>query len=71
MPGMNGHELVTRSTKIRPTLKHLFISGHSHHFYERKGILEENAPFLLKPFSRTALGHKVHEILNAPVSASG
>ncbi len=70
MPGMSGHELVTRATKIRPTLRHLFISGHSHNFYAKKGLLEKEVPFLLKPFSRTALGEKVHEILTAPVNVS-
>ncbi|MET4045337.1 two-component system cell cycle response regulator CpdR [Bradyrhizobium sp. RT6a] len=52
MPGMDGHELAERATRVRPTLKVLQLSGR-----ERR---RDGFPLLRKPFSEEDL-HRVME----------
>jgi CheY-like chemotaxis protein len=47
MPGMDGHELAERATRLRPTLKVLQVSGR-----ERR---RDGFPMLRKPFSEDDL----------------
>ena len=45
----------------------LFTSGYPDDALGREGTLEGGMPFLAKPFTHEALGHKVREVLDAPV----
>ncbi|MFC7701767.1 response regulator [Bradyrhizobium sp. GCM10028915] len=53
MPGMDGHELAERATRIRPTLKVLQLSGR-----ERK---RDGFPLLRKPFSEEELARVMQQ----------
>ena len=63
MPGMNGGELAERMTVLRPDVKVLYMSGYAETTVYRKGVLEQGAPFLQKPFAPPDLGRKVRDIL--------
>ena len=53
MPGMDGHELAERATRIRPSLKVLQLSGR-----ERR---REGFPMLRKPFSEEDLARVMQQ----------
>ncbi|WP_063994465.1 response regulator [Bradyrhizobium sp.] len=53
MPGMDGHELAERATRIRPSLKVLQLSGR-----ERR---REGFPMLRKPFSEEELARVMQQ----------
>ena len=63
MPGMNGRELYDRLAPQRPGLRCLFISGYTANAIADRGIPEEGAHFLEKPFSAASLAAKVREVL--------
>ena len=63
MPGMNGRDLAQHLLRLYPHLKCLFMSGYTADVIARQGILDEGMQFLPKPFSRDALAHKVHAVL--------
>lgn len=63
MPGMKGPELARKLLGARPETRVLFMSG-----YAAEGVLRElsdlaSAGMLLKPFTPTSLGRKLHEVL--------
>ena len=64
MPEMNGRDLAKRLISLHPRLKCLFMSGYTSTVIAGRGVLEEGMYFIQKPFSASALGTKVHEILN-------
>jgi PAS domain S-box-containing protein len=66
MPGMNGAELAARFLAIRPDARVIYTSG-----YTDDAILDLTAgadldAFLQKPYTASALGRKVREVLDAP-----
>ena len=66
MPQMGGRELAERMRQNNPTLKVLFITGYSS---EADGISRMLSPitfYLSKPFTPTAIGRKVREVLDEP-----
>ena len=58
LPEMNGRELVKRLQSIHPNLKALFMSGYTASVIARRGLLDEGALFLQKPFSKKELADK-------------
>ncbi len=64
MPEMNGRELADRLLKIRPNLKHLFMSGYTADIIAHQGVLNKGVNFIQKPFTLQALGVKVRKILD-------
>ena len=64
MPEMNGRVLANRLAAIRPALKRLYISGYADEATGPRGIIEEEAPFLAKPFTADALARKVRAVLD-------
>ncbi|HEY7511658.1 MAG TPA: PAS domain S-box protein [Vicinamibacteria bacterium] len=66
MPQMAGPDLARRLRGMRPGLKVLYLSGYSPGIVADRGVLEEGAMFLQKPFSAEALETKVRETLDAP-----
>lgn len=64
MPRMSGRELVERLKSTRPEMKALFMSGYTDDAVTRHGIVENQTPFLQKPFSATDILRKVRAILD-------
>jgi two-component system, cell cycle sensor histidine kinase and response regulator CckA len=69
LPGMQGTELARRMQKRAPDLRVLFISGYTDEATFHKGVRMKKSAFLLKPFTRDALGGKVREVLDGSRTA--
>jgi len=70
MPTMNGRELARRLKLLRPDIKVLYVSGYVRDEAARAAIAGEDAAFLPKPFTPTALIAAVSALL-VPRSAPG
>lgn len=55
MPGMTGDELARRLRKIEPTVKVLYLTGHSDELFKDRSSLWEDEAYLDKPCSATSL----------------
>jgi CheY-like chemotaxis protein len=70
MPRLNGVELASQLTRLRPDTKVLYMSGFAvvgAQLDQAGGpSLEPGALILAKPFSADALTRKVHEVLERP-----
>jgi nitrogen-specific signal transduction histidine kinase/CheY-like chemotaxis protein len=64
MPGIGGRELSERLAKKRPTLKVLYMSGHTDDALVKHNVQHERMPFLQKPFTPMDLAMKVRELLD-------
>jgi len=64
MPKMNGRDLADRLQKIRPTIKHLFMSGYTTNVIAHQSVLDSGVNFIQKPFSLQALAAKLREVLD-------
>ncbi len=69
MPGMTGPELVRQILKRQPTLKYLFMSGHTANLLEAQGLHENSTNCIQKPFSLAQLAQKVRDALSQPSPA--
>jgi len=63
MPGMSGPMVAAMVTKIRPSMKVVFMSGYTDDAVVRHGVMERDVPFLLKPFTPERLANKILEVL--------
>jgi PAS domain S-box-containing protein len=66
MPRTSGRELVARLIKLRPEIKALFMSGYTDNVIVHRGVLDEGAHFIQKPFRPADLAGKVRAILGLP-----
>jgi CheY-like chemotaxis protein len=64
MPGMSGGVLAERAVMLRPTLKVLFVSGHTEDVIVKEGVTKGMA-FLQKPYTPAELARKVREMLDS------
>lgn len=64
MPGMDGRELALCVTALHPEMKTLFMSGYTTNVIMHRGVLEQDAHFIQKPFSMTDLASAVSEALH-------
>jgi PAS domain S-box-containing protein len=71
MPNLNGRELVSRVTRLRPGIKVIYMSGYTDSIIALHKILESGAAFIQKPFSPELLIRTVREALDMPVGAGG
>jgi CheY-like chemotaxis protein len=60
---VSGREVARAIEQLRPGLKTLFMSGYSNHATVADGVLEPGLAFLPKPFTPSALTHKLRELL--------
>jgi len=68
MPGMSGAELADRLKATRPDLRVLFMSGYTGDALTERGIQEDGADFIQKPFSSRELGQRVRALIDTPVT---
>ena len=66
LPAMSGKEVARRLRETRPGLKVLFMSGYAEEQVVHRGVVEEDAAFLAKPFTPAALTEKVRLVLEGP-----
>ncbi|MBZ5513746.1 MAG: response regulator [Acidobacteriia bacterium] len=66
MPTMSGRRLAEHLSLMRPELRVLYMSGYTDRAVVPRGILEEGAPFLQKPFTPESLARKIREVLETP-----
>jgi signal transduction histidine kinase/CheY-like chemotaxis protein len=71
MPGMNGAQLATHLSALRPEMKVLYVSGYTDNTIVRHGVLEPGLAFLQKPVSPRTLTMKVGELLSMVCMAAG
>jgi two-component system cell cycle sensor histidine kinase/response regulator CckA len=63
MPYMNGRELATRASIIRPDLRVLFISAYSSNLLIDLGVAPNGADFLRKPFQHGELPARIARLM--------
>ena len=63
MPGMSGPMVAAMVTKIRPSMKVVFMSGYTDDAVVRHGVMEHDVPFLQKPFTPERLVNKILKVL--------
>jgi CheY-like chemotaxis protein len=63
MSGMNGRELAERASRLRPSLKILYMTGYSRNAIIHQGKVEADLNLLQKPVGRTELSSRIREIL--------
>ena len=64
MPGISGREVARRVTRIRPSIRVIYMSGYTTNAIVDHGVLDEGLAFLPKPFTPATLTAKVREILD-------
>jgi two-component system, cell cycle sensor histidine kinase and response regulator CckA len=65
MPRIGGKALAEQLIAVYPHIKVLFVSGYATDAIVHYGRLDPGTNFLAKPFTPTALAHKVQEVLDA------
>jgi two-component system cell cycle sensor histidine kinase/response regulator CckA len=66
MPELGGRELAERATVLRPSLKVMFMSGHTQDVIVKEGV-RMGIPFLQKPFTPAGLAQREREALDSDV----
>jgi PAS domain S-box-containing protein len=66
MPHMSGKELADRVRALYPHTKILFTSAYTENAIVHQGVLDKGVALLQKPFTPSALAHKVREMLDQP-----
>ncbi len=64
MPGMSGRVLAEHMELLRPGIKVMYMSGYTDDAVVRNGLIQEEIPFLQKPFSPDTLARKVRAVLD-------
>jgi PAS domain S-box-containing protein len=64
MPEMNGRELVDQLKRIKPEIKHLFMSGYTANIIAHQGVLDKGVNFIQKPFTLKDLAIKIRKVLD-------
>ncbi len=65
MPRLGGRAVADQLKQLHPQLKVLYLSGYTDDAVVRHGVLEQDVPFLQKPFTPAALAQRVREVLDA------
>jgi CheY-like chemotaxis protein len=63
MPGFSGLELAGRLEKLRPGIRILYMSGYTDNAIIQRGVLDDGAAFITKPFGPERLAAKVRAAL--------
>jgi CheY-like chemotaxis protein len=65
MPGMTGRDLAEDATKLRPSLKVLYMTGYSRNAISRNGRLDPRLDVLQKPITQSELAARIRDALDA------
>jgi len=65
LPQMSGPRIAARLAGLQPGMKVLYMSGYTENAIVHHGILDQQVPFLQKPFKPMTLVRKVREVLDA------
>jgi PAS domain S-box-containing protein len=68
MPHMNGKELADRVRALYPHTRILFTSAYTENAIVHQGVLDKGVSLLQKPFTPSALAHKLREVLDQPIA---
>jgi PAS domain S-box-containing protein len=68
LPGVNGTTLIEKLRVLNPTIKAIYMSGHSQHPAISGTVRESSLPFLPKPFSPDKLLRLVRDVLDRKIS---
>jgi len=63
MPQMNGHELASKLSVLRPDMKILYVSGYSDNDIGDHGVLDPRFELLQKPFTPQTLARKIRDVI--------
>jgi signal transduction histidine kinase/CheY-like chemotaxis protein len=63
MPGMSGPMVAEMLTKMRPSMKVVYMSGYTDDSVVRHGVMVHDMPFLQKPFTPERLVNKIADVL--------
>ncbi len=64
MPGIGGIELAQVARRLRPGLRHLFMSGYTEEILPYSDVAQNRDSFLQKPFTAVQLVAKIREMLD-------
>ncbi|MBI2406750.1 MAG: PAS domain S-box protein [Gemmatimonadetes bacterium] len=64
MPGMNGRDLAEAVRALVPSVRHLFMSGHTADIITHQGRLEPGIRLIEKPFTKATLTRVVRDVLD-------
>jgi signal transduction histidine kinase len=64
MPHMNGHELASKLSGLRPDMKVLYVSGYSDSDIGDHGVLDPRFELLQKPFTPQTLARKIRDVIH-------
>jgi CheY-like chemotaxis protein len=64
MPGINGRQLASQLTRLRPETKVLYMSGHPQEARRPRGACDAGTRLIPKPFSSEALAKALREVLD-------
>jgi len=67
MPFLGGRELANRLETLQPGIKVLFMSGYTDDAIVHRGVQDESARFIQKPFTPEELARRVRSVLESPV----
>ena len=70
MPHMSGKELADRMQALSPHTKILFSSAYTENAIVHQGVLNKGVSLLQKPFTPSALAHKLRQVLDHPVASN-
>lgn len=70
MPEMNGKDLVTKLSSVKPGIKCLYMSGYTADVISNHGILEDGINFIQKPFSVNDFASSVRKVLDTKLTES-
>jgi CheY-like chemotaxis protein len=64
LPGLNGREVASRISAVRPQVKVVYISGYTAPSIVNQGLLDSSVVLLSKPFTRIALLRQLRAVLD-------
>ena len=65
--GMNGRQVADAARVFRPDLKVMFITGYAENAVIGNGHLDRGMEVITKPFSTTALGNRIRDLIDSSV----